>query len=155
GNARFRITEAQRAAGAEMAERPFVGSERALGLGELETDAKPTRAVVDEVVTVDLFLGAGRQRGIRKDSDTIDGATVGGCGVNPRDATCVAMAIGRRHLGRAPTRMVHPMRTGEPWRIPIGVPVHQGFVGRKVGGRRRVAGPKEFRNASVLRYGQA
>ena len=55
--------EAQRTAGAEVAERGLARAERAFGLGELEAEAEPGRPVQHQVLAVHLLGGGFGQGG--------------------------------------------------------------------------------------------
>src|SRR5471032_3320025 len=83
---RLRIAITERTAGAEMAEATRVGSERTLGLRQLEADAEAAGTIVDDVVAVDLFGGRGGDGARAQDSNAVDLAAIGERGIDPRNA---------------------------------------------------------------------
>src|SRR2546428_10314565 len=62
GHARVGVGEAQRAAGAEVAERARAGAERPLGHRELEAQSEARGTLQDEVLAVDLWLAGACDR---------------------------------------------------------------------------------------------
>src|SRR6185436_10902972 len=91
----------------------------------------------------------------------VDLSAPGEGGINPGDAACGSMSVGRGHLGAAPLGTVYPRRTRESGRIPIGVEAHD-LIGRRralraVQGWAAAAGvrPEIFRNAVVFGCGNA
>jgi len=153
-DARLRVTEAERAARAEMAERARIGSQWPFRLRQLKSDPEAARSQIDNVGPVHLLGSGGRDSIGAQDLHPVDRSAIGESRVDAGDAPGVGVTVGGGHFGFAPRSGIDPVRAGKAGRIPIGVPAHQSVIAFdfRFGG---VSRPGEFRHATMLRCGKA
>src|SRR5262249_34386852 len=114
------IGEPERAAGAEVPEGARARAERALGHRELEPEAEARGAPQHEVLAMH-WPGAGARDGLRRQhAQAVEHAVARQRRIEPCDGARVAVAVGRRHLGGAPSARVDDAGSRQLAGITIG-----------------------------------
>ena len=129
-DARVRVGEAERAAGAGVAEGARAGAEARVGavLRQHEAEAEARVDLQDQIGAARLLLGAARDAGGVEDVHAVEVAAARQRAVDARQVARAAVAVGAGDLGAAPLGVVHAERHRR--RVDEGARGHALGIGR-------------------------